>query len=283
MSHLCASAGTNSSGRKFCSHVWLAQMLNYNTKQTFFKKSWDILEIARLQDFRCPRWRAELKLIPAPLYLRVWLPTLPDTVRKEFGQIFRTRPNLIRPWASRMKHIYGAITHQFDSVFAVEGRHGARLLVYQDRDVTQLNVFWPLFYYGPGENQNQQYMDKLEYMETRWATINPSYVTGGTRPRTPRPRRKESLRYCCCCCSTEEESCCDCHCHMQRKCGFACKRQCKCYCHTIKCCQYVTHRRRICTHCDCHLHAANCEMLKNCRCRCLKDAQLEQGWIGVLQ
>lgn len=145
-------------------------MLNCNTKQTYFKKSWDALEIARFQEFMCPRWRAELKLVPAPSYIRIWLPVLADKVLKEFGQIFRTRPNLVRPWASRMQHVYGAITHQFDSVFSVEGRNGSRLLVYQDRDVKTLNVFWPLFYSAEGSSRTSS-------IWTSWST----WKRGGRR------------------------------------------------------------------------------------------------------
>lgn len=277
MTRLCAQAGTDASGRKVCSHIWLAQMLNCNTKQTFFKKSWDALELARLQEFMCPRWRAELKLVSAPAYIRVWLPVLPDRVLKEFGQIFRTRPNLVRPWASRMQHIYGAITHQFDSIFSVEGRNGARLLVYQDRDVKQLNVFWPLFYFGQGEQQNQLYMDKLEYMETRWATMSPSYVAGGKRDIIPRrPRRKEDPWDCYC----HAEGSCDCHCHLQRKCGCVCSRQCKCHCHKTECCTCLVFSQRWCVKCYCHLHRAHCRKVKTCQCRCHKDETLELGWIN---
>lgn len=90
-----------------------------------------------------------------------------------------------------MQHIYGAVTHQFDSVFSMEGRNGSRLLVYQDRDVKTLNVFLPLYNYGQGEQQNQDYIDEVEYMETRWATIKPSYVAGGRWQRTPRAGRRE--------------------------------------------------------------------------------------------
>lgn len=253
-------------------------MLNCNTKQTFFKKSWDALEIARLEEFMCPRWRAELKLVAAPAYIRIWLPILPDSVLKEFGQIFRTRPNLVRPWASRMKHIYGAITHQFDSIFSVEGRNGSRLLVYQDRDVKQLNVFWPLFYFGQGEQQNQLYMDKLEYLETRWATISPSYVAGGKRDPIPRrpPRQKEDPWDCYC----HTEGSCDCHCHLQRKCGCVCSRQCKCHCHKTECCICLVFSKRWCVKCNCHLHRAHCRKVTMCECRCHKDETLEHGWIN---
>lgn len=276
MGHLCAQVGTDHTGRKICSHVWLAQMLNCNTKQAFFKKSWDALEIARLQEFMCPRWRAELKLIPAPSYIRVWLPVLLDRVLREFGQIFRTRPNLVRPWASRMQHVYGAITHQFGSIFSVEGHNGSRLLVYQDRDVKQLNVFWPLFYFGQGEEQSKRYVDKLEYFETRWATISPSYVAGGERQRTSRPRKRDDPWACYC----QVEGSCDCHCHLQKKCGCKCTRECRCHCHKTDSCPCLLHSQCWCGRCTCHLHKAHCKKIKKCPCQCHRDELLEHGWIN---
>ena len=275
---------TKMKGERGCSHLHLCQMLNYNTKQTACKQAWDALERARLQDFKCPRWRAELQLVQAPSYIRTWLPPLSTRVLDEYGQIFHTRPNLIRPWASRMKHIYGAITHQFDSIYSVEGRNGSRLLVYQDREVKQLNVFWPLFYYGPGPDQDQEYVMKLAYLESRWASLSPSYAApGGESQSKPKIHYAFSARQDPCICSCHTDGFCECHCHKQRPCNcghYSCGAglgPCGCHCHNSSLCPCISHRQQQCK-CLCHQHEAHCGKVRRCKCECHKNVVLEQGW-----
>lgn len=242
-----------------CTPILLKKLLDINTKQTPCKKTWDVLESTRLKDFKCPRWRAQLKLVKAPPSIRVWLPNLSPHIFKQYKEIFETRPNLIRPWNSQLQHVYGAITHQFSSIYSVEGKHGARLIVYQDRDDKTLTTFWPLFYFSQGHDQHVFYALKLDYLETRWATIDPSYAAQQHKPST-KPHQP-CIDSSCMCQNCQASKCC-CHVGQPHHCHLHQARKCNCHCQKSHSDHQSSPYHAMCTN---HNHAHEVECGLECR------------------